>query len=125
MTTLVDLAAISAAYGLHQDPSRGYLVAIAFDCLSTFASGVVFDVQQGDAQTRTFYVADNTISTIATQTDHSGSAVITNVPAGSVHLTARSLSLGATVSQTDVLVQAQRFSQVVMVPVAALAIPNK
>jgi hypothetical protein len=92
--------------GVQPDPARGHMTLLALDCDGHTADGVTFAVSAGDAKTKTFYVEGSLPSSTATETDGSGGAIVVNVPAGMVTITATIASSKKQIGKADVLVRA-------------------
>jgi protocatechuate 3,4-dioxygenase beta subunit len=83
------LSALGASVGATLDPSRGVLAGTLTDCDNKPAAGVVFDVEQADEQTSSYYFQNGLPSVGRTATDEGGTAGFVNVPAGLVTVTTK------------------------------------
>jgi hypothetical protein len=82
------LALGASLVGVTVDPSLAIALVTALDCGSSPASGVVFTVAAPGPEEKLVYLANNLPSTSATQTDAIGSAIIFNVPVGTITVAA-------------------------------------
>jgi hypothetical protein len=87
------------------DPSLGFVVITAADCRSAPASGVQFALHNPAASERIIYIEGNLPTPTATETDEAGSAIIFNVPPGSVAITGTLASTGETLRTVTALVR--------------------
>jgi hypothetical protein len=84
------IAAAGGLAGVSQDPSKTIGIITVEDCSATVAGGVVFTVGSPGPDESVVYLVNNLPSTSGTQTDTvSGSALIFNVPPGTLTVTAR------------------------------------
>jgi hypothetical protein len=114
VTTPDELAAELPMIDVTQDPMRGWLGGVVFDCLGSPAPGVKVTSSSNDMMISTFYyqpVGSEVESTLS-----SGVAGLFNVPPGLVTLTATPVALGKQSSQITVNVQAATSTGFYMFP---------
>jgi hypothetical protein len=98
--------------GVTQDPERGYLNVVAYDCTGQFASDVRVSVEPSDDRT-----VSTTLSAVVTNvTDNQGVLTFFNVPAGNVTITTTALAAHRTAGQASVLVAKGTASTVSVFP---------
>jgi hypothetical protein len=88
MASVSLLSAGASLAGVTQDPSLSIAVVTIADCTATLAAGITIDVSAPGASERVVYLLNNLPSTSVTQTDVSGSALIFNVPPGTLVVSA-------------------------------------
>jgi hypothetical protein len=101
--TPAEYQGLAAFLGVTLDPKRGTIVAVVVDCLLDNAPGVQVSLDVRDQAIGEFYGFNNPK---ATATDQTGLAIFTNVPAGTVHLTATPLAIRKPSSHVAVQVRA-------------------
>jgi|HubBroStandDraft_6_1064221.scaffolds.fasta_scaffold143327_2 hypothetical protein len=94
------------------DPSRGYVFAVAYDCLSNAAPGVMITAGAPDAGVQAFDIN----GTPNAPTDVTGVIGLYNVPAGLTEVTATPLVLGRASSKVSVSVRPGTISAVLLFP---------
>jgi hypothetical protein len=85
-STLIGVA--PSLVGTTQDPNNGIAIISVFDCTSTPASGLTISIGSPTPDERVYYFVNSLPTPSATSTDNTGSAIIFNVPPGSVAATA-------------------------------------
>ena len=90
--TTADAATIATTFGVTQDPTKGIALVTIQDCFGSLRSNGTVTVSPATAGTVKYLHGDG--STTGTATDATGTAVVFNIPAGSV-------TLGATVGGTS------------------------
>ena len=98
---MADLSLLSAGAplaGVTQDPNLSIAIVSALDCTTNPAEGIVFYVGSPGPGEQVVYLSNNLPSKSATQTDTaSGSALIFNVPAGTLSVTAAFATTGTSI----------------------------
>ena len=96
LVTASQLQSAASFVGVTQDPNLGSAVVTVLDCTSTPAAGInlVIGGATGEGE-QIVYLENNVPSQVATQTDRvSGSALIFNVPSGTLTVTASFAATG-------------------------------
>ena len=105
----LELTGLAGEVEVTLDPQRGQLGVSIADCLGAIATGVQVDSPEADAESGRYYtrgtIGSITLSKLATTTDASGTAVFTNMPAGSVDIVASLPGQSTPVARASVLVQ--------------------
>jgi hypothetical protein len=84
------IAAAGGLAGVQQDPTKTIAIVTIEDCSGTISGGVVFTVGSPQPDESVVYLVNNLPSTSGTETDSvSGSALVFNVPPGTLTVTAR------------------------------------
>jgi len=106
-----------SALGVTPDPTRGYVVASAFDCVVAGAAGVQAGFMMGaDAETKCFYFENGIPSTTATATDRSGVAVCMNVLPGPVTVTETPTGFASPVGSVPTFVRPGEITYITLLP---------
>ncbi len=99
------------------DLSSHALIAInVTDCTGMTAEGVQIAVSPSDPETRVFYFSGSGISATADSTDPTGSAIVVNVPAGTVTLTVTPKDLGKPSSVSQLFTRAGTITSLAQPP---------
>jgi len=109
-------AALVGTTNVTVDPTHGSILLAAFDCALDPAPNVVISATGTDAESRILYVANGMLSTTATSTNQSGTALIVDVPHGQVTVTARAPAAGQVSAETSVTVRAGATTYVGLYP---------
>src|SRR5579859_5856129 len=92
------LQSAGALAGVTQDPSLSIAIVTIEDCSAAVAAGIVFTVGNAQPNETVVYLENNLPSQSATQTDKvSGSALVFNVPPGTLTLSAAFADTKATI----------------------------
>ncbi len=108
-------AADQAMLGLKQDPARGWIGAIVFDCLGNLAPGVHVTTSDGDSAGITSFDFQPIGSEVEATTP-GGVVIFFNVPPGLVTVSATPVALGTPSSQVTVNVAAGMETGLYMLP---------
>ena len=96
---------IYAAAGKVADPSRGEILVTTTDCHWGAAPGITVHVDRADSQSLLYYPVRGDFSASSQSTDGSGQAIVLEVPAGLVTVSASSMGLGQVIGQRTILVR--------------------
>jgi hypothetical protein len=77
-----------ALVGVTQDPNNTIAIVSVFDCSSATASGITVSIGAPAPNEKLFYFENSLPTAAATSTDSTGSAIIFNVPPGTIAVTA-------------------------------------
>ena len=109
--------ALAAQLHVSLDPSRGYVLAVVWDCLHYPGIGVQVDCSGCDSETvRAYQQATGGYSLTATATDSTGGVIFGNVPSVPVDLIATPQDLGKPTARVTVQVQPGTLTIVLMSP---------
>jgi hypothetical protein len=105
LVTAASLSAAASVAGVTQDPTLGVAFVSANDCSDAPAGGIVFDVGTA-AHAQVVYLLNSLPSSTATQTDAvSGTALVFNLPPGSLKFTASLATNGTAILTTSAIVR--------------------
>jgi hypothetical protein len=85
-STLLSLA--PTLVGVNQDPNKTIAIATVYNCVRSTATGMTFAIGAPGPDEQLFYFQSSLPTAAATSTDSTGSAIIFNVPPGTISLTA-------------------------------------
>lgn len=105
LVTAASLSAAASIAGVTQDPTLGVAVVSAHDCSDAPAGGIVFHVGAA-AHAQVVYLLNSFPSPTATQTDAvSGTALVFNLPPGSLNFTASFAMNGMAILSASAIVR--------------------
>ncbi len=117
LVTEDNLALITGlAGGLSLDPTRGQLLALAYDCAGDNAVGVQIAASNADAKSTQAYLQGSALSLEAKQTDESGGSVIFNLPAGASDISVTLPGAGTLTAKSGVTIRAGAFTYATLPP---------
>ena len=95
---------------------RGTIIGLSYDCQGNGAEGIQLSSDDGDENTKSFYMVAGYPSLDVTKTDKSGQGGIANVPAGSRFISARRADTGEIIGTVSVQSRAIWITYTSMLP---------
>jgi hypothetical protein len=105
MISMQEVSGGAALLGVSPDPSLAVVILSAFDCNMASVAGIAFDVGTLAPNEHMAYLINKVPSASATQTDQTGSAIIYNVPPGSLAVSATQVATARVIASRNGLVQ--------------------